>query len=262
MALVRKYFVHGLILSLLLGGVFTFLGVYDTNAQPMFKRYIFWTSTMVVGCLATGLCAPTVWFRVLPHQHRFVHLTLIAAIISFPVTLVLAAYDHNYGSDWGFYIWWIQYRYVIVISLILVFGGYFVLKAQGRIDVITTEQAVTGDDVIPVTMAFKESAESRFLKRLPAKYQSAKLYAVSAEDHYLRIHTSVGEELILLRFTDALRELEHVRGMQTHRSWWVANSAVVERTKLQGKTKLLLTSGLLVPVSRTFEKQIKDAEFS
>ncbi|MFN4104010.1 MAG: hypothetical protein ACK4GB_06940, partial [Tepidimonas sp.] len=32
----------------------------------------------------------------------------------------------------------------------------------------------------------------RFLERLPAKLRGAELYAVEAQDHYLRLHTSRG----------------------------------------------------------------------
>lgn len=263
MALVRKYFIKGLIVSLLLGWVFTFLGVYDTNYQPMFKRYIFWTSTMLVGFLATGLSGPFVWYRLFPGKHRYIHLALIAAIISLPVTLVLAAYDHNYGIDWSLYIWSRQYLYVIFISLILIFGGYFILKAQGLMGGPTEPDHDSSETVnaAEIDSVAATKSEFRFLQRLSPKLHSAELYAVASDDHYLRVYTSAGEELILMRLSDALRELESVAGLQTHRSWWVANSAVAERQKQQGKMKLLLKSGLTVPVSRSFEKQVKDARF-
>ena len=59
----------------------------------------------------------------------------------------------------------------------------------------------------------------KFLARLPPKLQGAEIYAVEAEDHYLRLHTSLGQDLILLRLADAIAELEGLEGAQTHRSW-------------------------------------------
>ena len=52
------------------------------------------------------------------------------------------------------------------------------------------------------------------------------LLALEMEDHYLRIHTALGSDLILLRLRDALAELGPSRGRQVHRSWWVAEGAI------------------------------------
>ena len=41
----------------------------------------------------------------------------------------------------------------------------------------------------------------RFLDRLPMKLRGAELYAVEAEDHYLRLHTARGQDLILMRLS-------------------------------------------------------------
>jgi hypothetical protein len=262
MALVRKYFFIGLILSLILGAVFAFLGVYDTNNKPLFYRYVFWTSTMIVGTLGTAFALPVVTQSWMPKQHRFLQLFVVALLISLPVTLVLAGFDHRFGADWTIKIWLLQYRYVVVISLILIFGGYFVLKAQGIVDAVTSINGEKQQEInIPSHENTVDVAVSRFLKRLPEHYKSAEIYAVSSADHYLRVYTDLGEELILMRLMDALKELEQVPGMQTHRSWWVAFDGVAERQRNQGKQSLRLKSGVIVPVSRSFDKAVKEAHF-
>ena len=98
-----------------------------------------------------------------------------------------------------------------------------------------------------------------FLERLPAKYRGAALYAVSSEDHYLRVHTDRGEELILMRLSDAMRELEGADGLQTHRSWWVARDGVAEVARENGRQKIVLKSGVEAPVSRSFAAEVKAA---
>lgn len=269
MSLVRKYFITGLAVSLLLGLVFAFLGVYDTNSKPFFHRFVFWSATMVAGILTTGFVAPLTFNRLFPNQHRFIQLCIIAAIISFPVTLVLAGFDHNYGTDWSSFVWLLQYRYVVVISLILIFGGYFILKAQGRLDGVQSphdsDKTKVDKEQIQAPANKEQKAEAQvvaaFMSRLSKNYHQAELYAVSSEDHYLRVHTSIGDELILMRLSDALRELEPVAGLQTHRSWWVAFNAVKVRRYKHGKSSLILKSNVTVPVSRTFDKSVKDAEF-
>ena len=82
---------------------------------------------------------------------------------------------------------------------------------------------------------------------------------MSAEDHYLRVHTSAGETMILMRLADAIRELAGIDGLQVHRSWWVARQGLADATRTDGKLLLKLKSGAEAPVSRTYIKAVKDA---
>jgi hypothetical protein len=93
-------------------------------------------------------------------------------------------------------------------------------------------------------------APVRFLDRLPPKLKGATLYAVEAEDHYLRLHTSKGSDLILLRMADAIVELDGIEGAQVHRSWWVAKDAVAEIKRADRRVRLVLKDGAEAPVSR------------
>jgi len=79
------------------------------------------------------------------------------------------------------------------------------------------------------------------------------------EDHYLRIHTALGSDLILLRLRDALAELGPTRGRQVHRSWWVADGAVASVERDAGRITLVLRNGLRVPVSKSFREPVKEA---
>jgi DNA-binding LytR/AlgR family response regulator len=100
---------------------------------------------------------------------------------------------------------------------------------------------------------------ARFLERLPLRLREADLYAVEADDHYLKVRTSKGAELILMRLSDALVELEGVEGVQTHRSWWVAKAGVADIRRRDGRSVLLLKDGTEAPVSRTYAKAVRDA---
>lgn len=101
-------------------------------------------------------------------------------------------------------------------------------------------------------------APPRFLERLPPKLRGAELYAVEAQDHYLRLHTSRGTDLILLRLADAVAELEGLEGAQTHRSWWVARGAVTDARRAEGRAVLVLKSGAEAPVSRRFARALRE----
>ena len=108
-------------------------------------------------------------------------------------------------------------------------------------------------------MAGAKPGAAAFAERLPIKLRAAEIYAVESEDHYLRVHTSAGQELILMRLADAVRELAGVEGMQTHRSWWVAKQGLADVVKGDGRLTLKLKSGAEAPVSRTYAKAVKEA---
>lgn len=101
-------------------------------------------------------------------------------------------------------------------------------------------------------------APPRFLERLPLKLRGAEVWAVESEDHYLRLHTSKGQDLILMRLADAVAELEGVEGAQVHRSWWVARDAIAGAERGDGRATLTLKDGSQVPVSRTYAKILRD----
>jgi len=112
----------------------------------------------------------------------------------------------------------------------------------------------------PETHAARPGAPApRFLDRLPPRLRGATIHAVEAQDHYLRLHTSKGQDLILMRLSDAVAELEGIEGAQTHRSWWVAKAAVEYARRADGRAVLTLIDGVEVPVSRAYARALREA---
>lgn len=103
-------------------------------------------------------------------------------------------------------------------------------------------------------------AGQRFLSRLPANLGSD-LICLAMEDHYVRVYTDLGDTLILLRMADALAELEDYPGLQTHRSWWVASSAIKRVSKENRKYSISLTNGMNAPVSQSHVEKLKQSGF-
>ena len=87
----------------------------------------------------------------------------------------------------------------------------------------------------------------RFLERLPPEL-GTNLLALEMEDHYVRAHTALGSDLVLMRLRDAMAELDGVEGEQVHRSWWVARHAVEDVRREGRNVRLILPSGLEAPV--------------
>jgi DNA-binding LytR/AlgR family response regulator len=103
-----------------------------------------------------------------------------------------------------------------------------------------------------------ETAPPRFLDRLPLKLRGAEVWAVEAEDHYLRLHTSRGQDLILMRLADAVAELEGDRG-HAGPPLLVDRPGRHRRRQAWRRPRLLtLKDRSEVPVSRTYAGQLRD----
>ena len=79
------------------------------------------------------------------------------------------------------------------------------------------------------------------------------------EDHYVRVHTALGSELVLMRLRDAMAHVAEIEGRQTHRSWWVARGAVEDVVREGRNIRLVLARGIEAPVSRAQVSELKEA---
>jgi hypothetical protein len=109
-----------------------------------------------------------------------------------------------------------------------------------------------------VVVAAPNAEPPKFLERLPLRLRGGEVWAVEAEDHYLRLHTSKGQDLILMRLADAVTELEGIEGAQVHRSWWIARDAITGAERGDGRATLTLKDGAQVPVSRTYARTLRE----
>ncbi|HEX8533466.1 MAG TPA: LytTR family DNA-binding domain-containing protein [Allosphingosinicella sp.] len=110
-----------------------------------------------------------------------------------------------------------------------------------------------------VVMAPLPGAERTFRMRLSARRRAAKLIALEAEDHYVRVHTDSGSELVSVRFSEAVEELAQAYGHRLHRSWWAAADAIQDVRWNRGTGEARLTGGISAPVSRSYASALKDA---
>lgn len=247
---------RGVVVSLGLGALFAWLGVYGTGEIPIIERWVYWSGLMALGIASAAAVNPMIFDRWMKDNHPALQIAAVALAISVPVTaglvLIEFAVDGRFGSP---VLWWIQYFYVVIIAALLTTGGWAADRLrEGLGPRPVADPTPPAGDTIQAPVALPALAD-----RLPPKFRSAEVYAVSAEDHYLRVHTSAGETMILMRLADAIRELTTLEGMQTHRSWWVARQGMADAARGDGKVTLKLKSGVEAPVSRTYLKAVKDA---
>jgi DNA-binding LytR/AlgR family response regulator len=102
------------------------------------------------------------------------------------------------------------------------------------------------------------TAPAPLLSRLPVAKRGA-LLSLSAEDHYVRVRTAAGEEMVLMRLADAVAEVGATTGLQVHRSHWVATAAVRDARREGDRAVLTLTGGIELPVSRRHVPDVRAA---
>ena len=95
----------------------------------------------------------------------------------------------------------------------------------------------------------------RLLERIEPGLRGA-LIRMAARDHYLEVVTDAGKVDLLMRFSDALAELDGIDGLQVHRSHWVAAQAVSGTERAGDKLLLVTVDGARVPVSRKHRPQV------
>jgi DNA-binding LytR/AlgR family response regulator len=212
------------------------VGAFGTGERPLLTRLVYWVPLILAGTAAGFAVALRMMRRPKIGENQVLLWAIVTAAVSVPGTLLV----------WGY--------------TALVFGSPPSSIAMLFLDVVIVSGAAAAIMMLinrpgPATRAAPPTASGapapvRFLDRLPPKLKGATLYAVEAEDHYLRLRTSKGSDLILLRMADAIAELDGIEGAQVHRSWWVAKDAIAEVKRADRRVTLVLKDGAVAPVSR------------
>ena len=151
----------------------------------------------------------------------------------------------------------IIYLSVAVLMLVIGLAVVSVLEVRRRL----AEGGVAGAVADPAessTAGPGPAPGARFLDRLPENLGRDLIYLKTA-DHYVEAVTTAGSTLVLMRFADAVAELDGVGGLRVHRSYWIASNHVEGAARRNGRTTLRLTGGHEVPVSRTYMAAVRAA---
>ncbi|HZG47123.1 MAG TPA: LytTR family DNA-binding domain-containing protein [Allosphingosinicella sp.] len=223
----------------------TTTGAFDTGTRLFHERLIYWAIVMLAGSAWGQVCQ-----RLLPrwldlNGRPWLHIVALTAMVAGPIGVIVWGATGLFFNGEFFPSHLLPRLVVPVLSVTSAVCALVVLL--GRAVPIQTKASV--DEARPV----------RFTERLPLHLRAARLIAVQAEDHYLRVHTELGSDLILMRLSDAVTELEGLEGAQTHRSWWVARGAVRGASRGDGRATLLLEGGLTAPVSRSYAATLREA---
>ena len=241
-------FVRAALMAVFLGAVLGRLGPYGTftELEPA-ERYGYWIGlTLLMGLqIAVALELFRTKVRHWMWEPRAIISGLVASVptafeVAWAENLLRVERDLNLLDVWGIY------GDVVILALPMAFFLEWVeLGARSARLKASAAKA-------------RPPRVEGLLASIPPHRRGA-ILAVAAEDHYLRIHTDLGDSLVSGRFGDALSELAGLRGLQVHRSWWVASDAVERSEKDGERLSLVLQNGLRVPVSRSYLVGVREA---
>ncbi len=221
-------FITGILLGVL-GPFGSFL-----NGNIMLRVFS-WTVNVVMGTVMVGVLMP-ILVRVVMRLQAPLPAALVVAflIVNVPTSLFSAAF--------GYWLWpkmidrvrpeeW--YTQSLLISAVII--GLWVL----------------------LRFALDRAAPVPLPQAAPAGNGLEPVLCLQMEDHYVRVHRPSGSTLELMPLREAIERYGQGGGVQVHRSWWVAASAVETSERDARNWRLHLSNGVRVPVARNRVTEVR-----
>ncbi|WP_146208684.1 LytTR family DNA-binding domain-containing protein [Azospirillum sp. TSO22-1] len=240
------------VVAVLLGVVLGVLGPFGSFEHvPAYVRVPLWTvlvagNWLLVVLLGEALCripATAAWPAPVLAALAGVAGAVPGSLVSYRAAQALGPFERVMPSPLVFFGYVALLSVAISVPAALVFG-------RGRGEPAPSPAPESPEGTTP-------PSDSPFLARIPP-HLGRELLAVETEDHYLRVHTPAGSDLLLMRMRDAVAELAPLDGLRVHRSWWVARTAVERAARSGTGLTLTLRGGLTVPVARAQRRTVRE----
>lgn len=230
--------------------VMTLLGPFGTyDSFDFWPRLGYWAAAIGGVSLAAALIG--IYLHA-PRRGLTVHplaISLLSSILAtIPGTLIV----------WQVEVFWRGVGYDS-IDLVAIGRGVFVIILVATIIRFSTWRTLLpGQAGHAADRPGAVASETPFFERLPRDL-GTNLLSLSMQDHYVECVTARGRTLVLMRFTDALRELQDYPGMRIHRSHWVADGNIVSISRRGSRYFATLSDRRELPVSRTYLDAVREA---
>jgi len=211
----------------------TIMGAFGTIEMPLGQRLGFWS--VLIGWNMAKWLAWFAWTIRRPQDWRRAS-AIGAVVINLPLPLEIPAALWLFGiaSDIDPTRTWIEAGAISATLFVVLFF------ARPRRAV----PAILADDGILFRAGVRDLAD---------------IHAVTAEDHYCRLHLANGAKpLVLARFADVLAELGGIDGEQVHRGAWIAAASVDGATREGRAWRLVLADGTRLPVSASYVAAVRE----
>jgi hypothetical protein len=246
------------------GFVIALAGPFYTLERLSFPaRLVYWGATALVsGVLMTFLSTLMRRLAVERGWHWVPASLATSAIGVLPIMTLIAVANRLSSLSPEPFDFWHLFPYVAIpVTVITMLVNALIDDPAPLADEIAKE-GMTADapaaaadrtDTAPV-----EAEPSVLFAKLPAAL-GREIVALQARDHYIDVTTTLGSALVLMRLSDAERDLASWDGMRVHRSWWVSLAHVQQIEKGTSGPELRLSTGQIVPISRNQRAAVRDA---
>jgi hypothetical protein len=241
----RKTWVRDVVFTAGVSLAFAFLAPFGTDKTPLQERVI---EYFAVGFASFALLWPPMRLVLrLGLRAGLPELVVVVGglvVLTLPVSLLgnlIITLFHPVSSPKP-----LTVIYFMVLAMTLPVGATYLMVERRLLG--SRPQAVSATPALP--------GPPRLLARLPPRL-GGPVIALQGEDHYVRVHTALGSELVLMRLGDAIEELDGAAGERVHRSWWVARDAVRDVRASGRRLSLILSNGVEVPVTREASTRLR-----
>ncbi len=221
--------------------------------QPVALRMLFWAS-ICFGTIFVVQGIRLVIVRIVPDWMRYQ-----VDILSMFLMTFIAAPAIYFGLRFGgapealrpdLLVLWLDI-FVVCVAIALI--RTVVLRQRWQpVPVVTIAANVAHEFTAPVKV--------QMLERLEGVDDATKIIRLSSDNHYVVV-TIVGQEQqrVLMRLSDAVKEMTGINGIQVHRSHWVARAAIERIGREDARDYVWLTDGSQVPVSKSGKESLREA---
>lgn len=229
----RRLMIAGSLVVLL-----TWTGPFGTFAVPPLQRLAYW-SLIVGGCsllVVVGVAAARHSSR-LAHWPDLPRIALGAMLAAVPGAALVALVEMTLrGNETALdsFLW-----YWFCVAVI----GFLVTLFETSVFQLRSAE--------PAAEPQSGPPEIRFLVRVPRE-MGRELISLSMQDHYVRVTTTRGSVMVLIRLSDAIDELAGYPGVRIHRSHWVAAGQARRMLREKNRRMIELVDGRRLPVSRPY----------
>ena len=191
---------------------------FGTQAMSPLARAVYWVAANSIALvMSTTIIFAAYEFPLLTRLPAFLRGVVGALAFSLLFSALMATVSALAAPEGDFPGFALMFAYVAPIAIaITLIVHLFIRSAERESDI--------GDDPAP----------PKILKRLKPGLE-ARLLRMAMQDHYVEVFTSNGSQLVLMRFADALEEVEGEPGWRVHRSHWVAEAAMRNIRRADGK---------------------------
>jgi len=252
----RLWFVFAIVVVL-----FAVTGPFGTFGHlPFHARLGYWLSVHLLAWLSAIGCAVLANLALSGLVGSvLLRMVLGAALAAVPIALAVTALDTLFlGAEFAPARFAGNLANAVPVSVAVCLIVFFALEGTDPEPEEAAVPAATPEPAPSPSPVAAAPERPRLLDRLPVAKRGT-LIRLEVEDHYVRVVTDRGAEMLLMRLADAIAEAGP--GRQVHRSHWVSRSgakALEREPGRNGRLVLVTADGARLPVSRSHAAAVQD----